>query len=47
MTKFCIYIDIDKIQVGIVVCQIMQIYYKVMALDSCQNFVSAQYLKNE
>ena len=25
----------------------MQIYKRVMALDSCENFVSAQYLKTE
>ena len=47
MTKFCICIDIDKIQVGIVMRQILQIYNRVMALESSQNFVTVQYLKNE
>ena len=27
--------------------QFVEIYYRVMALDSSQNFDSAQYLKNE
>ena len=47
LTKFCICIDIDKIGVGIGMCQIAQISNRLMALDHCQNFVSAQYLKNE
>ena len=44
-TKFCICIDNDKILVGIVTCQLPQLYKRVMALDWCQNFVSAQYLE--
>ena len=47
LTRFCICIDIDKLQVGIVRCQFSQINYRVMALDWCQNFISAQYLENK
>ena len=39
--------DNDMIYVGIVLHQFAQIYNRVMALDSCQNFISAQYLKNK
>ena len=41
------YIHIDEILVGIVIGKIVQIYNKVMAFDLSQNFVNAQYLKNE
>ena len=47
LTKFWIYIDTDTIWIGIVSCQFSQTYYRVMALDWCQNFVSDQYLENK
>ena len=48
LTKFWICIDIDKIYVGIAIKhQFSFIYNRVMALEWCQNFVSAQYLENE
>ena len=43
LTKFCTCIDIDKIKDKIVTRQFSQIYNRVIALDWCQNFVSAQY----
>ena len=45
-TKFCVHFDIDKINVGIVLHQFIQIPNRVMALYSCQNFILAQYLAN-
>ena len=47
LTKFIMCIDIAEILVGIIMCKIAQIYNKVTALDLIQNFISAQYLKNE
>ena len=44
--EFCICIDIDKSWVGIVMCEFAQIF-KSYGLDSCQYFISAQYLRNE
>ena len=41
LTKFAYYIDIDKIY------KFAKINKTVMALDLCQNFVSAQYLNNK
>ena len=40
-------LDIDKLWVGIVMHQLVQIYYRVMDFKSCYNFVSAPYYKNE
>ena len=40
-------IIIDKIYIGIVNSFFLQICNRVMALDSCQNLVSTQYLENE
>ena len=39
LTKVGICIDIDEILVGIFMCKIVQIYNRVVALDSRQNFV--------
>ena len=44
-TKFYICIDNDKIYVGIVSCHFLLICNRAMALDLCQNFISAQYLE--
>ena len=41
LIQFCICIDIDTIQVGIVMRQIVQIYNRVMAFGSSQHFVLA------
>ena len=46
-TKFCIYIDVDQIKVGIATRYFPRIYKTVMILDYCQNFVCAQYLKKK
>ena len=45
LTKFCICIDIDKIHVGIVMHQFVEINNRVVSFESRQNFDSAQYLK--
>ena len=47
LTKFWICIDIDKIYIGIAKHQFSLIYNRVMALEWCQDFLSAQYLENE
>ena len=47
LTKFYIWIYINKIRLGIVTFHILHICTRVMALDLCQNFVSAQYLENQ
>ena len=46
LTKFCIDIMIDKMYVGIVKCNFLQICNRVKALDLRQNLVFAQYLEN-
>ena len=46
LTKFCIDIIIDKMYVGIVKCNFLQICNRVTALDLRQNLVFAQYLEN-
>ena len=46
MTIFCTLIDIDKIRIGIVM-SIYSFLKRIMALDLCQNFVPAQYIKNK
>ena len=46
-SKIGICIDIDEILVGFVTHKFAQIYNRVVPLDLRQNFVSAQYLKNE
>ena len=45
--KFCICIDIDKLWVGIVMHQLVQIYNRVMVFKSCYNVVTALFYKNE
>ena len=47
LTKFCIHIIIDKINVGIVKRHFLQIFNRVTALIGRQNLVFAQYLENE
>ena len=47
LTRFYIHFDLDKIKVGIVLRQYAHFYKRVMALDMCQNFIFAQYLKTE
>ena len=41
LPKLCICINTDKIQVEIDMCQIVQIYNRVMALHTSQNFVNS------
>ena len=41
-----VYIYIYKIYVGIALFHILLICNRVVAIDGCQNFVSAQYLSN-
>ena len=45
LTKFCICIDIENMYVGIVTHQFSQINNRVMALDWCWNFDSAQLIE--
>ena len=45
--KLCICIDIKNVYIRIATCRFPQTYNRVMALDCCQNFVSAQYLENK
>ena len=46
LTKFCMYIDTESILVGIVTHQFSQINNRIIAIDCCQNFVSAQYFED-
>ena len=42
-----VYIYIYKIYVGIAIFHILLICNRVIALDGCKNFVSAQYLEDK
>ena len=47
LTKFCIHLIIDKICVGILNRNFLQVCNRVTALDLCQNSVFIQYLESE
>ena len=45
--KFCVCIDIDKMQIWMIEQYFPFFFNRVMALDWCQNFVYAQYLVDQ
>ena len=40
-------IAFDNISIEIVACQFLPIFKRIMALDFCLNFISAQYFENK
>ena len=47
LIKFCICIDIDKMQIWMIEQYFSFIFNRVMALDWCGNFIDAQYLMDQ